>query len=156
MLSLGQQKRNERKTMSDTMSLPGQTGSLHEPPGQMESLLEELRDLKTQIGSNRTDITNNALRLKCPLKEHELLKKGAKKPKGGHLAMQMKRVARGSDGQLYDFEALCRYIMENYETRLRSPVTGEDMSAEVKYTERCKQRCSKQRYHVKTWTPWLS
>jgi len=144
-------------------ALPEQMGSLPEQTDcpkqdflseQMDSLLEDMQVLKKQISLNQTKITENAMHLKCPLKEQKIHKEGAKKTQNRHLAMQMKRVARGSDGHLYDFEALRRYIMENYGTPLRSPVTGEYMLAELTYTEKCKQRDSKQTYRFRKWTPW--
>jgi hypothetical protein len=82
---------------------------------------------------------------------------------------QIKQVAMASDGNQYDFTRIKAYIREcNAKgVMLRSPVTGEEMSCEVRFTQPVKNRWGNvvfvghgrekmPKLDVKTWEPALN
>ena len=68
------------------------------------------------------------------------------------LGLQMSKVAIASDGLKYDFSQITKHIRKNMHRELRSPVTGESITAQVYYTIKCKKT---KKLKTMTWTPEL-
>ncbi len=124
-----------------------------------------------QFDANKATIKRQALQLACPLLCADEVRKGHYNQDDPKFLMrtQIKQVAMASDGNQYDFTRIKAYIREcNAKgVMLRSPVTGEEMSCEVRFTEPVKNRWGNvvfvgqglekmPKLDVKTWEPALS
>ena len=124
-----------------------------------------------QFDANKETIKRQALDLACPLLCADEVRKGNFKDKDVEflLRTQIKQVAMAADGNKYDFTRIKAYIREcNAKgVMLRSPVTGEPMSCEVRFTEQVKNRWGNVVYvgqglgkmpklEVKTWEPGIN
>jgi len=124
-----------------------------------------------QFDENKAIIKRQALQLACPLLCADEVRKGNYNENDPEflLRTQMKQVGVAADGQLYDFSRIKAYIRESNGKgqMLRSPVTGEQMSSEVHFTQPVKNRWGNivtvghglsklPNLEVKTWTPALN
>ena len=124
-----------------------------------------------QFDANKATIKRQALQLACPLLCADEVRKGHYNENDPEFLMrtQIKQVAMASDGNQYDFTRIKAYIREcNAKgVMLRSPVTGEEMSCEVRFTEPVKNRWGNvvfvghglekmPKLDVKTWEPALN
>lgn len=124
-----------------------------------------------QFDENRATIKRNALRLACPLLCADEVRKGQYNDNDIEflLRTQIKQVAMAADGEQYDFSRIKAYIREcNVKGQmLRSPVTGEEMSGEVRFLQPVKNRWGNvvtvghgveklPKWEVKTWLPALN
>lgn len=124
-----------------------------------------------QFDENKATIKRQALQLACPLLCADEVRKGRYKEHDTEflLRTQMKQVAMAADGNQYDFDRIKAYIREcNAKgVMLRSPVTGEQMSCEVRFMEPVKNRWGNvvteghglgkmPKLEVKTWEPALN
>jgi len=116
--------------------------------------------LKNQRATNQKIIEDKASELACPLMQ-KAPRKVSVRPNGVRydapqdcefLGVQPKKLAVASDGHYYDFAHITRYVRENMHRELRSPVTGEPMTAVVYHTE--KERKTGKLKTV-AWTPDL-
>jgi len=133
----------------------GRTLSPHEAAQQ-----EVNQTLKNQRATNQKIIEDKASELACPLMQ-KAPRKVSVRPNGVRydapqdcefLGVQPKKLAVASDGHYYDFAHITRYVRENMHRELRSPVTGEPMTAVVYHTE--KERKTGKLKTV-AWTPDL-
>ena len=124
-----------------------------------------------QFDANKATIKRQALQLACPLLCADEVHKGHYNQNDPKFLMrtQIKQVAMAADGEQYDFTRIKAYIRECNAKgmRLRSPVTGEEMSCEVRFTEPVKNRWGNvvtvghglekmPKLEVKTWEPALN
>jgi len=124
-----------------------------------------------QFDENKATIKRQALQLACPLLCADEVRKGRYKENDPEflLRTQMKQVAMAADGNQYDFDRIKAYIRECNAKgmMLRSPVTGEQMSCEVRFMEPVKNRWGNvvteghglgkmPKLEVKTWEPALN
>jgi len=124
-----------------------------------------------QFDENKATIKRQALQLACPLLCADEVRKGRYKEHDTEflLRTQMKQVAMAADGNQYDFDRIKAYIRECNAKgmMLRSPVTGEQMSCEVRFMEPVKNRWGNvvteghglgkmPKLEVKTWEPALN
>lgn len=126
-----------------------------------EELQKELnRVIREQVRSNQEQIERTAEAFKCPLMQAQprnvlVRPNGIRYEKGVDcqwLGPQMSKVAIAGDGLKYNFSHITKYIRKNMHRELRSPVTGESMSAQVYYTIKCKKT---KKLKTMTWTPEL-
>ena len=83
------------------------------------------------------------------------------------LRTQMKQVAMADDGYEYDFDRIKAYIRQHVSRELRSPTTGQPMTAHVYFTVPVKDRAGEIIYtgkgvnrtpkmNVRAWLPTLN
>tara|TARA_B100000963_G_C22599963_1_gene659747 strand:+ start:311 stop:1297 length:987 start_codon:yes stop_codon:yes gene_type:complete len=124
-----------------------------------------------QFDTNKTIIKRQALKLACPLLCADEVRKGKYNENDPEflLRTQAKQVAMAADGIQYDFSRIKAYIRESCMKgiMLRSPVTGEEMSGEVRFTQPVTNRWGNvvfvgqgeeklPKLEVKTWEPGLN
>lgn len=124
-----------------------------------------------QFDENKATIKRQALQLACPLLCADEVRKGNYNENDPEflLRTQIKQVAMAADGHQYDFSRIKAYIRERNAkgVMLRSPVTGEQMSGEVHFTQPVRNRLGAvvtvgnglsklPTLEVKTWTPALN
>ena len=114
----------------------------------VEEMQKEInRVLREQVRSNQEQIERTAEVFECPLMQAQPRKvlvtpNGIRHEKGVDckwLGLQMSKVAIASDGLKYDFSQITKHIRKNMHRELRSPVTGESITAQVYYTIKCKK-----------------
>ena len=128
------------------------------PAEQMQQ--ECNRVLREQVRSNQEQIERTAEVFECPLMQAQPRKvlvtpNGIRHEKGVDckwLGLQMSKVAIASDGLKYDFSQITKHIRKNMHRELRSPVTGESITAQVYNTIKCKKT---KKLKTMTWTPEL-
>jgi hypothetical protein len=124
-----------------------------------------------QFYENRETFKRQALQLACPLLCADEVRKGNYNENDAQflLRTQIKQVGLAADGYQYDFSRIKAYIRESNSkaVMLRSPVTGEQMSCEVHFTQPVKNRWGNvvtvghglsklPKLEVKTWMPALN
>ena len=131
----------------------------------------EFRVMMAQFDENKATIKRQALKLACPLLCADEVRKGNYNENDPEflLRTQIKQVAMAADGEQYDFSRIKAYIRESNAkgVMLRSPVTGEEMSSEVSFTQPVKNRWDNvvtvghgrdkmPKLEIKTWQPALN
>ena len=116
--------------------------------------------LTTQRSVNKANIEEKALEFRCVLTA-KAPRKVSVRPNGvrydtpqdcEYLGAQAKKLAVASDGHYYDFSKITQYIRDNMHHELRSPITGEPMSAVVYHTEKDRKTS---KLKTVAWTPQL-
>ena len=118
------------------------------------------RIIREQLRSNQEQVERTAEGFECPLMLAQPRKvlvrpNGIRYEKGVDcqwLGPQMSKVSIASDGLKYDFSQITKHIRKNMHRELRSPVTGESITAQVYYTIKCKKT---KKLKTMTWTPEL-
>lgn len=104
----------------------------------LTKLSQRHKKLRQKVAENWKLIEERSSMLTCPLLARECRGKQFRSRMHHLQAIQMKLPSMASDGNLYDFKSICKWIQSRCDTRITSPLTGKDMSPVVVYYVRSK------------------